>query len=381
MAGTRLKRILKYGSDLKRVENSTGTKLKQLEKFFRVVGKFWKIQGLIGKCWAAEGGLGRTGLLGFGQGRVELTVAGPGWMATARPSRMTGLGRTVGPYGLLGWADANGPGRSLKTSNYKELLYLNICCIVAFFQLLSVLLLANGLNVTKLVTLPSPYIRLSPTLEMSMTLLSTMLGKPPPKKSRRDREEREEGYYNLRATWRRLDSDSDLRKEKRRREERESHRVKQDHRERGGVRQPDGEDDGTGRTGKRSCFSFSVWDFYSQYPPLRAYTLSRALKHPSSTIDFEPDSSSVLGREETNTRRTLAALDILGLTWCGCAHMGSSPCRPKWVFYMVSERVMLPHAHVGSHNARFDFEVAKSALHVNHAQEWSGPVPRWAKSV
>ncbi|PKI59115.1 hypothetical protein CRG98_020481 [Punica granatum] len=43
---------------------------------------------------------------------------------------------------------------------------------------------------------------------------------------------------------------------------------------------------------------------------------------------------------------------------------------------MVSERVMLPRTHVGSHHARFDFEVAKSAPPVNQAQEWSGSVPR-----
>ncbi|PKI69761.1 hypothetical protein CRG98_009917 [Punica granatum] len=67
--------------------------------------------------------------------------------------------------------------------------------------------------------------------------------------------------------------------------------------------------------------------FYSSTPALMfnvwsisAYTLSRALKHPPSTIDLEPGSSSVLGRGGTNTRRTLAALDILGLTWCECAH-------------------------------------------------------------
>ncbi|OWM70897.1 hypothetical protein CDL15_Pgr014570 [Punica granatum] len=53
---------------------------------------------------------------------------------------------------------------------------------------------------------------------------------------------------------------------------------------------------------------FNVWS-------ISAYTLSRALKHPPSTIDLEPGSSSVLGRGGTNTRRTLAALDILGLTW------------------------------------------------------------------
>ncbi|PKI56715.1 hypothetical protein CRG98_022875 [Punica granatum] len=49
---------------------------------------------------------------------------------------------------------------------------------------------------------------------------------------------------------------------------------------------------------------------------------------------------------------------------------------PSGYFYMVSERVILPRAHVGSHHARFNFEVAKSAPHVNQAQEWSSPVPR-----
>ncbi|PKI33369.1 hypothetical protein CRG98_046235 [Punica granatum] len=46
----------------------------------------------------------------------------------------------------------------------------------------------------------------------------------------------------------------------------------------------------------------------------------------------------------------------------GCLRhvMGSSPYRPKWVFYMVSERVMFPRTHVGSHHARFDFELRPS---------------------
>ncbi|PKI58290.1 hypothetical protein CRG98_021316 [Punica granatum] len=46
------------------------------------------------------------------------------------------------------------------------------------------------------------------------------------------------------------------------------------------------------------------------------YTLSRALKHPPSTIDPKSGSSSMLERGGTNMRRTLAALDILGLAWC-----------------------------------------------------------------
>ncbi|PKI37736.1 hypothetical protein CRG98_041887 [Punica granatum] len=57
-------------------------------------------------------------------------------------------------------------------------------------------------------------------------------------------------------------------------------------------------------------------------------------------------------------------------------HIGSSLCRPKWKFYMVSERVMLPHAHVGSHHAIFSFEAAKSAPHVNRAKEWPDPISR-----
>ncbi|PKI46993.1 hypothetical protein CRG98_032618 [Punica granatum] len=40
-----------------------------------------------------KGRLGRVGLLGVGLGRVELAVAGPGWMDTAGPGRMIGLGR------------------------------------------------------------------------------------------------------------------------------------------------------------------------------------------------------------------------------------------------------------------------------------------------
>ncbi|PKI45209.1 hypothetical protein CRG98_034387 [Punica granatum] len=51
-------------------------------------------------CWAAEGGLGRVGLLGVGLGRAELAVAGPGWMDTAGPGRMIGLGRC--------WTESNG---------------------------------------------------------------------------------------------------------------------------------------------------------------------------------------------------------------------------------------------------------------------------------
>ncbi|PKI32903.1 hypothetical protein CRG98_046707 [Punica granatum] len=50
--------------------------------------------------------------------------------------------------------------------------------------------------------------------------------------------------------------------------------------------------------------------------------------------------------------------------------MGSSLCRPKWKFYMVSKRVMFMRARVGSQHAIFSFEVAKSAPHVNPAQEW-----------
>ncbi|PKI51618.1 hypothetical protein CRG98_027984 [Punica granatum] len=57
--------------------------------------------------------------------------------------------------------------------------------------------------------------------------------------------------------------------------------------------------------------------FYSSIPALKCnvwsnsdYTLSRVLKHPPSTIDLEPGSSSVLGRGgDTNTRCTI------GYTW------------------------------------------------------------------
>ncbi|PKI61647.1 hypothetical protein CRG98_017959 [Punica granatum] len=77
MAGTRLKGILKLGADLKRVENSPGTKLKQLEKFPGVVGKFWKTQELIGRrlgcCWRAGPLLdwAAIGLLDTGQTGVR----------------------------------------------------------------------------------------------------------------------------------------------------------------------------------------------------------------------------------------------------------------------------------------------------------------------
>ncbi|PKI69293.1 hypothetical protein CRG98_010294 [Punica granatum] len=52
--------------------------------------------------------------------------------------------------------------------------------------------------------------------------------------------------------------------------------------------------------------------------------------------------------------------------------MGLSLCRPKWEFYIVSERVILLHTHVGSHHVIFGFKADKSVPHVNRAQEWPG---------
>ncbi|PKI65444.1 hypothetical protein CRG98_014183 [Punica granatum] len=82
MAGTRLKRILKFGADLKKAENSPRTKLKQLEKFFGVLG--WAVTGRTGPAkldWTAGIRTGPNGSLEFGLG----WAAGLGWRCWTGP--------------------------------------------------------------------------------------------------------------------------------------------------------------------------------------------------------------------------------------------------------------------------------------------------------